>query len=316
MEIENMKDGVVLKRRQGNKIKWTQFIAAYSSLNLTFGTDHLPAISGLARDFADRRTENPPGRYLAGHWSNTLHEELVWFVGDPLLRYRDKQATSRDRDNDAVVSPVAQNSKINKYVGPSWSWASVFETIRYRGWDDESELQCEILDSSVTLDGTDEYGAVAPDCSLTVRGRLSRSSWSMVRGDNATEYVLSDFVGTQRLDRYEAPGIRFLPDYTITFADSHQITPSEDLFILPMVERGVKLTRWSYAVNEQESVKKELAFAGRVRNKQCLVLRKLSSTKTSVSSYERVGFTEFASIRAGSENEDLNSYVDETLVIL
>jgi hypothetical protein len=46
MEIENIKDGVVLKRRQGNKIKWTQFVSAYSSLNLTFGTDHLPAISG------------------------------------------------------------------------------------------------------------------------------------------------------------------------------------------------------------------------------------------------------------------------------
>jgi hypothetical protein len=253
---------------------------------------------------------------LAGHWSNTLHEELVWFVGDPLLRYRDKPSTSRDRDSHAVVSPVAQNSKISKYIAPSWSWASVFETIRYRGWDDESKLQCEILDSSVTLDGTDEYGAVAPDCSLMVRGRLSRSSWSVVRGDNATEYVLSDFVGTQRLDRYEAPGIHFLPDYTITYADSHQISPSEDFFILPMVERGVKLMQYSYNLKEKESVEKELAFARRVRNKQCLVLRKLSSTKDSMSVYERVGFTEFASIRAGSENEDLNSYVDETLVIL
>ena len=316
MEVENMRDGVVLKRRRGTEIKWTQFVSAYSSLNLTFGTDHLPAISGLARDFADRRTTNHPGQYLAGLWSNLLHEQLIWFVGEPLLRYRDKPTPSGGKENDTVVSPVAQNSKISKYVGPSWSWASVFETIRYRGWDDNSVLQCEILDHAVTLDGTDEYGAVAPDCSLTVRGRLSKSAWSLIRGEDATEYVLSDFIGTQRLDRYEAPGIRFLPDYTITNADSHQLSLNEDLFVLPVVQRGVQLTSWSYNANDEAAVKKELDFAGRVRNNVCLVLRKLATEQYSMPAYERIGFTEFANVRAGAENEDPNRYVEEMFVIL
>ena len=315
MEVENMKDGVVLKRRRGTEIKWTQFVSAYSSLNLTFGTDRLPAISGLARDFADRRTANHPGRYLAGLWSNNLHEQLIWFVGEPLLRYRDKPATD-NKDSNTVVSPVAQNSKMNKYVGPSWSWCSIFETVRYRGWDSNSTLQCEILDHGVTLDGTDEYGAVAPDCSLTMRGRLSRSAWSVIRGEDATEYVLSDFIGTQRLDRYEAPGIRFLPDYTITNADPHQLSLNEDLFVLPVVGRGVQLVQWSYNLNDKAAVEKELEFAGRVRNNMCLVLRKLASEKYAMPVYERVGFTEFANVRAGAENEDPNRYVDETFVIM
>lgn len=316
MELQNIKDGVVLKRRRAEQVKWTQFVSAYSSLNLTFGTDHLPAISGLARDFSDRRVENPPGTYLAGHWSNTLHEELVWFVGEPLLSFRDRRARSRNRDDNNVVSPIAQNSKMEKYVAPSWSWASVFETIRYRAWDDESTLQCEIIDAFAMPDGTDEYGAVAPGCSITVRGRLSKTGWSMVRGDNINEYVLLDFIGTQRLDRYEAPGIRFLPDYTINFADSHQLSTSETLYVFPIVARGVHLMQWVYNMNDKEAVEKELEFAGRVRNKQCLVLRKVLNANNSMPSYERVGFTEFASIRAGVENEDHNLYVDETFMIL
>ena len=314
MEIENIKDGVVLKRRSSNQIKWTQFVSAYSSLSLTFGTDRLPAISGLARDFAERRSDRPPGRYLAGHWENTLHEELVWFVGEPLLRYRDRKASPQRQHT--VVSPVAQNTKVEKYIAPSFSWASVFETIRYRAWDSGCKLQCETIDASVELDGTDKYGAVLPGCSLTIHGRLSKSRWTMVRSDNQTEFVLSDFIGTQQLDRYEAPGIRFLPDYTITFADSHQISTTEDLYILPIVERGVRLMRWVYNLNDKAAVEKEMEFAGRVKNKQCIVLRKIPDTQGPMSSYERVGFTEFVNMRAGVENEDLNSYVDETFLVL
>lgn len=316
MEMENIKDGVVLKRRDGSRIKWTQFVSAYSSLNLTFATDRLPAISGLARDFAERRIENPPGQYLAGHWRNTLHEELVWFVGEPLLRYRAKQASSRDRNKETMVSPVAQNSKTEKYIAPTWSWASVLETIRYRAWDDGSELQCDIVDASVVLDGADEYGAVAPGCSITVRGRLSRSRWTILRGDSVTEFALSDFVGTQQLDRYEAAGIRFLPDYAFTPSDPRQPSTKEDLYILPIVERGVSLMAWSFNLKDEAAVKKEIEVAGRIRNKQCLVLRRVSQANHLISTYERVGFTEFVNIRAGVENEDPNSYVDETFVII
>jgi hypothetical protein len=107
-----------------------------------------------------------------------------------------------------------------------------------------------------------------------------------------------------------------LPDYTITNADSHQLSLNKDLSILPVVGRGVQLVSWSYNANDEAAMKKELEFVGRVRNNMCLVLRKLATEKDSIPTYERVGFTEFANVRAGVENEDPNQYVEETFVIL
>lgn len=73
---------------------------------------------------------------------------------------------------------------------------------------------------------------------------------------------------------------------------------------------------WSFNLKDEAAVKKEIEVAGRIRNKQCLVLRRVSQANHLISTYERVGFTEFVNIRAGVENEDPNSYVDETFVII
>ena len=317
MSIENMRDGVVLRRKREDQLRWTEFVSAYTTLNLTFATDHLPAISGLARHFLERRGDNHPGQYLAGLWRNSLHEELVWFRGEPLLQYRDRPQSNDDEKSAAtLLSPVDQKSKIEKYIAPSWSWASILDAVTYRSPGDGRTALCEVLETHIALDGTDEFGSVAKGCSLKVQGRLSRSAWSLFREGDLTEYMLSDITGTQRMDRYEARGINFLPDYAIEDADNHETTKQEELFVLPIISQGVTLSQWAYNPNDREAVMKELEFAKRVRNKMCLVLRKLPLQEESIPSYERVGFTEFANVSANAENEDTNQYVDETLLIL
>ena len=73
---------------------WRDIIEFYSQCNLTYDTDRLPALSGLATRFKNLSDDV----YLAGMWKSQLQTELEWEVLVPPSHTR----------------PVA-------YVGPSWS---------------------------------------------------------------------------------------------------------------------------------------------------------------------------------------------------
>jgi Heterokaryon incompatibility protein (HET) len=81
---------------------WSQMLSAYCKCDLTFSSDKLVALSGLASRFKSTLESNKPGqhRYLAGIWEETLPEALIWTPFDDTRRYK-------------------------QYVAPSWSWASV-----------------------------------------------------------------------------------------------------------------------------------------------------------------------------------------------
>ncbi|KAL7958916.1 heterokaryon incompatibility domain-containing protein [Trichoderma compactum] len=79
---------------------WMEVVETYAKLNLTKGSDKLPALSATARILA----ENMGDGYLAGIWRGTLMEGLLWYVRAPL-------STHRPRGED--------------WRAPSWSWASI-----------------------------------------------------------------------------------------------------------------------------------------------------------------------------------------------
>ncbi|CAN8105075.1 unnamed protein product [Discula destructiva] len=87
---------------------WRTMVATYTSLRLTKSEDRLPAIGGLARDMAVSRKS----RYLAGLWSDTLNDDLLWIV------------TAVSTKKPRVSPPIA----------PSWSWAGAGSLVQY--WDD------------------------------------------------------------------------------------------------------------------------------------------------------------------------------------
>jgi hypothetical protein len=81
---------------------WSQMLSAYCKCDLTFSSDKLVALSGLANRFRSTLESNKPGkhRYLAGIWEETLPEALIW-------------------------TPFHDTRRYKEYVAPSWSWASV-----------------------------------------------------------------------------------------------------------------------------------------------------------------------------------------------
>ncbi|KAF8849481.1 HET-domain-containing protein, partial [Acephala macrosclerotiorum] len=86
---------------------WANIVEGYTKLDLTYESDRLPALAGLAEHIHHGHR----GRYLAGLWEDSLAKDLVWhrLTWDP------------DRDY-----PRPSNSTL-----PTWSWASISDRIYY-----------------------------------------------------------------------------------------------------------------------------------------------------------------------------------------
>lgn len=113
---------------------WHEMVDSYSSRQLTFPKDKLPAISGLASllGFATK------DHYLAGLWSRDLPFGLCWRVYDP--------------DGSQKVKP---------YRAPSWSWVSQSSTIDYGAVGlHDYDWDVSVLDFGVDSLSDDEYGQV------------------------------------------------------------------------------------------------------------------------------------------------------------
>ncbi|KAF2242234.1 HET-domain-containing protein, partial [Trematosphaeria pertusa] len=91
-----------LKRR-----RWRDMVGEYARLGLTYETDRLPALAGIASElFADVDRQ----RYLAGLWEDTLHLDLQWVISKP--------------QETLPASHNLSSGESKDFVAPSWSWAS------------------------------------------------------------------------------------------------------------------------------------------------------------------------------------------------
>jgi hypothetical protein len=84
--------------------RWHAIVEEYSQLSLTKMRDKLPALSGIAEQIKSLRD----GSYLAGLWSDTLVEDVLWHRLDAL--------TGRPTE---------------KWRAPTWSWANIEGPVRY-----------------------------------------------------------------------------------------------------------------------------------------------------------------------------------------
>ncbi|KIJ48704.1 hypothetical protein M422DRAFT_115074, partial [Sphaerobolus stellatus SS14] len=81
---------------------WRTVVEDFTLLDLTYESDRLPALSGLAQRFAEYFPKNE--RYLAGLWEGDLARDLLWKPGR------------------VPLGTTAMMEK--KDIGPSWSWSS------------------------------------------------------------------------------------------------------------------------------------------------------------------------------------------------
>ena len=137
---------------------WGEIVRHYSGAALTFGTDRLPALSGIAT----RQREATGDDYLAGMWRRDLVMQLSW----------------------ALLSPQ-HRKKRPAWRAPSWSWASVDgQTSFWSYWNHDGLVNSAmkyvyVLDSWTTKAGPDPCGAVVGGelsigCSTLLRGRIQQ----------------------------------------------------------------------------------------------------------------------------------------------
>lgn len=96
---------------------WPHLIMEFTKRNLTWPSDRLPALSGLA-GWMEQRTGDG---YFGGLWYLDLAFLLLWH-------------TANGNDNDRETSPSTEPP--TRFAGPyapSWSWASISGPINYYG---------------------------------------------------------------------------------------------------------------------------------------------------------------------------------------
>jgi Heterokaryon incompatibility protein (HET) len=135
--------------------KWRKLVHEYVELDLTYESDRLPALSGLAKHI--KKTYGR-GRYLAGLWEDSLFEDLMWWI-----REEDVHATRRSKE----------------WRAPSWSWASVEGRIMHRIFPINSK-HCTVIDVQVTAAGNDPTGTVASG-NLVLSGTLLPATLRTIR---------------------------------------------------------------------------------------------------------------------------------------
>lgn len=102
---------------------WQNIVKDYSRLNLTFASDRLIAIAGMAAELGS--IWDGGVQYHAGLWSFHLRSSLLWYSMKPSIPAKD-------------------------FIAPSWSWASVSKPIQWFDADDCDAL-AEVLHVGVDL---------------------------------------------------------------------------------------------------------------------------------------------------------------------
>lgn len=123
---------------------WYEMLEDYTTRKLSFASDVLPALAGLAWIVAQR--DQTRSHYVAGLWWEDIGHGLCWTVDG------------------------AKSSRRFPYVAPTWSWASVDSPVTYSrtkpklsgAWMLPIKVLelCRFLNFEVSVPGYNDYGVV------------------------------------------------------------------------------------------------------------------------------------------------------------
>lgn len=129
---------------------WLGLLSHYSTLNISYDTDLLPALSGLANLWQSRGA----GKYLAGFWEDYILESIIWVTtGGGLIQ------------------------RAREYRAPSWSPFSLEDAdnrthIPFHYWGKLTTRHAMVVDTGVEAAGADPTGGVR-SAFLQLRGRVT-----------------------------------------------------------------------------------------------------------------------------------------------
>lgn len=135
---------------------WYRILSDYTTCNLTFSSDKLVALSGIANVVGNFIQD----KYYAGLWHKNLPQALLW----------------SPYDEEDLPYPGYKATKAPRYRAPSWSWASIDSRI--------SSFICRetmshpavstVLEISTEPCGPDIYGQVT-NGHLVIRGSFKKA---------------------------------------------------------------------------------------------------------------------------------------------
>ncbi|KAH9474381.1 hypothetical protein JR316_0012839 [Psilocybe cubensis] len=147
---------------------WRTIVEDMTLLDLTYESDRLPALAGLASRFAKYLPKNE--RYLAGLWEGDFVRDLLWESGG----------------GTQTAGPTRKRNT----TAPSWSWASLTwggdESACGMEWEYETkpklaewagvtsyrqDPRTRIISVKVEVDGENKYGIVKGGCAV-IEGAL------------------------------------------------------------------------------------------------------------------------------------------------
>ncbi|CZR51214.1 uncharacterized protein PAC_01089 [Phialocephala subalpina] len=217
---------------------WHETVQAYTNLEITFDSDRLPALAGLAEELQRFRKD----RYLAGLWEDDLLHSLGWQIWSPFTKRK----------------PLAPRPKMHH--PPTWSWASVNQEITFSGSPLSHILSAvDEVDFPPLVDHAKPNGEVASrlshflsvvdkvDCPpldhANPKGEVAHGHLVM-RGhltDGTLDYDDDDKTFKARLygkGWMEIFGSEFYPDYDFAFPGPDQLKNGQELHCLTVSLRG------------------------------------------------------------------------------
>ncbi|KAL8974630.1 MAG: hypothetical protein Q9197_001142 [Variospora fuerteventurae] len=239
--------------------RWRRIIEYYTRLRLTFESDRLPAIAGLAKPLGIHTGDT----YLVGHWETTLCSSLLWF---------------RLADEEGVEVQPAEGGL------PSWSWAAMPGAIKFTSLDSRDYPTRQM----------DDYQMVATIASYTrLDGRVPQHATLKVTGRHRlVELGQTDL----RILTIRKIISDFWAEHVPTSADIGQLDavltkPYEDEFCDDKMSVGIIYDAEERKSHEElvlfqilSALRNDLAAAG--ARHEGLVLRRRGSAKR----FERIGF--------------------------
>jgi hypothetical protein len=132
----------VFEDEKGDRIEmwqaWQEVVMMFTNRRLTYTSDRLPAIGGVAAAFL--RRSQPGEEYCAGLWKNSFVENLAW-------------------------ETCFQNDlSVGEYQAPSWSWASINDIVDYDQndyrFEGERHVHTKVIEISVSTKESSPFGSV------------------------------------------------------------------------------------------------------------------------------------------------------------
>ncbi|KAJ4296926.1 hypothetical protein N0V90_006974 [Kalmusia sp. IMI 367209] len=152
--------------------QWQEIIGSYSRRLLTYPTDRLPALAGVASRFSEvAETE-----YLAGLWRSQFPYALAWYAREP---------------SDCPTGRAVMWHSLNNKV-PSWSWASVqneawwtwallFGAGIRRNRGAALKAEAELVGSDCRPSTENPFGEVQEGSYIELRGRVVEAEMEVDR---------------------------------------------------------------------------------------------------------------------------------------